>query len=114
MSTPVPNPTEFQILLALAGQDRHGYGIIQEISRQSGGLNRMGPGTLYGGIKRMRAAGWITDAGGSGGEKEDSRRTCHYKLTRAGRVAAGEAATRMADIVSIAASLGLVTLKRSH
>ena len=47
------NSTDFQILLALAGEARHGYGIMQEIGRQSGGAVRMGPGSLYGAIKRL-------------------------------------------------------------
>jgi DNA-binding PadR family transcriptional regulator len=105
----LPNQTEFQILLALAGQERHGYGIMQEISRQSGGRIRVGPGTLYGAIKRMQAAGWIIESSAPRADDEDARRTCYYRLTPTGRTAAADAARQMADLVSVAANHGLLT-----
>ena len=109
------NPTEFQILLALAGQQRHGYGIMQEIARQSGERIRIGPGTLYGAIKRMQAAGWIIESTASRhDEDDDARRTCYYRLTPAGRKAAADAARQMADLVSVAENHGLLKLKPSH
>ncbi|MDB5320953.1 MAG: hypothetical protein JWN40_2584 [Phycisphaerales bacterium] len=114
MTVPTPNQTEFQILLALAGKERHGYGIMQEIARQSGGAIRVGPGTLYGAIKRMQAAGWIVESKTPRSEDEDARRTCYYRLTPAGRTAAGDAARRMADLVSVAENHGLLKLKPSH
>ena len=109
MIIPTPNQTEFQILLALAGQERHGYGIMQEISRQSGERIRVGPGTLYGAIKRMEAAGWIIESAAPRADDEDARRTCYYRLTPAGRTAAADAARQMADLVSVAANHGLLT-----
>jgi DNA-binding PadR family transcriptional regulator len=109
VTIPTPNQTEFQILLALAGQERHGYGIMQEISRQSGERIRVGPGTLYGAIKRMEAAGWIIESAAPRADDEDARRTCYYRLTPAGRTAAADAARQMADLVSVAANHGLLT-----
>ena len=110
-----PNQTDFQILLALAGQERHGYGIMQEIARQSKERIRVGPGTLYGAIKRMQAAGWIVEsAAASRSDEEDARRTCYYRLTPTGRTAAGDAARQMADLVSIARHHGLLKLKPAH
>lgn len=109
-----PNPTDFQILLALAGQERHGYGIMQEIARQSGQRIRVGPGTLYGAIKRMQAAGWIIESTVSRSNEEDARRTCYYRLTPTGRTAAAQAARQMADLVSIAKHHGLLKLKPAH
>jgi DNA-binding PadR family transcriptional regulator len=109
VTIPTPNQTEFQILLALAGQERHGYGIMQEITRQSGGRIRVGPGTLYGAIKRMQAAGWITESAAPRADDEDARRTCYYRLTPTGRTAAADAARQMADLVTIAANHGLLT-----
>src|SRR5258706_15592540 len=97
MSTAIANPTEFQILLALAGQERHGYGIMQEVARQSGGGIRIGPGTLYGAIKRMQQAGWIVESSARRPADEDARRTCYYRLTAAGRAAPAGAARQMAD-----------------
>jgi DNA-binding PadR family transcriptional regulator len=113
----VPNPTEFQILLALAAGELHGYGIMQEVERASGGTARLGPGTLYGAIKRMLRAGWVeqTPVGPAGGADEDAaavdpRRRCNYRLTRAGRKAAADAARRLADLVSAAAQRGLISM----
>src|SRR5947209_16485611 len=52
-------PAVFHILLALADRERHGYGIMQEVAARTEGAMRMGPGTLYGSIKRMLADGLI-------------------------------------------------------
>ena len=117
MAGSTPNPIEFQILLALAGRERHGYGIMKEIGRQSGGRVRVGPGTLYGAIRRMLGAKWIeeTDATAPPADEEpDTRRTSYYHLTVAGRRAAEETARQMADLVWVAAGHGLVNLKPSH
>ena len=103
------NETELQIVLALAGGARHGYGIMREVARQSGGRGRIGPGTLYGAIKRLRAAGWIAEGTPPRGQSEDARRTCYYRLTPAGRNVAADAARRMSDLVSIAVKHGLLT-----
>ena len=56
-------PAVFHILLALADGERHGYGIMQEIALRTDGKMRMGPGTLYGSIKRMLAEGLIEELG---------------------------------------------------
>jgi len=115
VTLPTPNPTDFQILLALASQQRHGYGIMQEIARQSGRRIRVGPGTLYGAIKRMQASGWIVEtAASSRDDDDDARRTCYYRLTPAGRTAAAQAAQQMADLVSIAKHHGLLKPKPAH
>ena len=114
MTSATPNPTEFQILLALAGQSRHGYGIMQEVARQSNDSIQIGPGTLYGALKRMLKAGWVAEGGAAGLAGQDPRRTAYYRLTPAGRRAAADAARRMADLVSIAVRLGLVTSEFAH
>jgi DNA-binding PadR family transcriptional regulator len=105
---PTPSPTEFQILLALAREALHGYGIMQEVTRQSGGRVRVGPGTLYGAIKRMRAAGWVVEGPAKSGRDADVRRTSTYRLTAAGRAAAADAAVQMAALVAVAAEVGLM------
>lgn len=50
-------PTVFHILLALAGEERHGYGIMQDLARQTDGALQLGPGTLYGCLK-TNVGGW--------------------------------------------------------
>jgi DNA-binding PadR family transcriptional regulator len=101
--------SEFHIVLALAGGTRHGYGIMQEVTRQSAGRVTMGPGTLYGAIKRLLASGLIAEGAPPRGTAGDVRRTCYYRLAPAGRIAASKAAQQMADLVSVAAAYGLVS-----
>src|SRR4051812_14016732 len=104
----LPNPIEFEILVSLAGEDRHGYAIMQDVERRSAGPVALGPGTLYGAIKRMLDAGWIREVSARGAASEDSRRRCNYRLTPAGRAAAGRVARRLADLVRAAADGGLL------
>jgi DNA-binding PadR family transcriptional regulator len=85
------------ILLALAGEDRHGYGIIQEVARYSEGRYRVGPGTLYDNLKKLMDAGWVADVERAEGE-EDARRM--YTLTMAGREVLAAEVERMADVVT--------------
>src|SRR5580700_11477057 len=69
------------ILLALAGEDLHGYGIMQEVSRQSEGRYKLGPGTLYDNLQRLVKQGIVEPAGE---DPADSRRR-YYRLTALGR-----------------------------
>lgn len=103
------NPTEFAILLALADEPRHGYGIVQEVERRSQGAVRLGPGTLYGAIKRMLAAGLLEEKAAVD-PADDPRRSSYYRLTRSGRAAAREQARQLADLVQAASAKGLVNL----
>ncbi len=97
------NHSEFQILLALADGERHGYGIMQEVEEKSAGTVRLGPGTLYGAIKRMIAAGLIEESAKRPISKnDDQRRRCYYRLTRLGRKIAAEEAERLAALVRVA------------
>jgi DNA-binding PadR family transcriptional regulator len=109
---PSPSPVEFEILLALAAGQLHGYGIMQQVESRSGGVVRLGPGTLYGAIKRMTRAAWIETS--EPGASDDARRRCYYRLTRAGRRAAAAAARQMADTVNIAAERGLIPKIAGH
>lgn len=106
---PPLNPSEFHILLALADAQRHGYGIMLEVEKRSGGTVRLGPGTLYGAIKRMLAAGLIEVSDRRPSEHDDDRRRCYYRLTPFGRkVAAGEA-RRLAALVRVAQGKRLIS-----
>ncbi len=100
---------EFHILLALADGERHGYGIMQEVEARSGATMRLGPGTLYGAIKRMLAAGLIEESAKRPIAKhDDQRRRCYYRLTRFGRAVATEEAERLAALVRVAEAKRLV------
>ena len=88
------------ILLALAGGDLHGYGIIQEVTRNSSGHYRLGPGTLYDNLKKLMDAGWVADAPSPRRKstKEDDRR--FYTLTRKGKDALAAEVDRLQSVVS--------------
>lgn len=92
-------PAIFNILLALADGEKHGYSIMQEITLR--GL-RMGPGTLYGSIKRLLEDGWIEESGSRPDPAHDDERRRYYRLTEIGqRIAAAEAA-RLEELVRLA------------
>ena len=85
-------PAMFHILLALADRERHGYHIMQEVEERTEGKVRLGPGTLYGSIKRMLAAGWIEETEERPDADLDDERRRYYRLTDFGyRIASAEA-----------------------
>lgn len=99
---PPLTPAVFHILLALACGERHGYAIMQEVAATSGGVVRMGPGTLYGSIKRMLADGLIEEAAIRPDVALDDTRRRYYRLTIFGREAAEAEAERLARVVVVA------------
>lgn len=62
------------ILLALGGEDLHGYGIMQEIARQSRGIYKLGPGTLYDNLQKLVLGGWVQELGPRRGDDDPRRR----------------------------------------
>ena len=92
-------PAVFHILLALAGEERHGYGIMQEVAARSGGKVRLGPGTLYGSIKRMIADGLIEESDERPDPELDDERRRYYRLTSFGQRVAAAEAERLARLV---------------
>jgi len=90
-ASPLSTASQY-ILLALAGRDLHGYGIIQEIAQLTGDSYRVGPGTLYDNLKKLMNAGLVIDAPRSAKkDKDDDRR--FYRITPNGhRVLAAEIA----------------------
>jgi len=102
-------PVEFQILLTLASEERHGYGIMQEAARLSDGAVDLEPGTLYRALHRLLKAGWIAESGRRPAADADDERRRYYRLTALGRrIAAGEA-ERLARLVAVARSNRLLT-----
>src|SRR5438874_10289787 len=77
------SPAELHILLALAGEDRHGYGIMQEVARQSSGQYKLGPGTLYDNLQKLTDQGMVKDAPQRSASDDPRRR--YYRLTPFGR-----------------------------
>lgn len=95
------SPQQFHILLSLAGQDRHGYGIILDVASRTGDELRMGTGTLYTAIGRLVTLGLIEDSG-----LDDGRRR-HYHLTRLGRSVLEAEAARLEALVRLAQVEGI-------
>ena len=92
------SPATLHILLALAGEDLHGYGIMQEVLRQSEGRYKLGPGTLYDNLQRLTAQGLVQEASHRGGADDDPRRR-YYRLTGFGRRVLSAEISRLETVV---------------
>jgi len=101
-------PAAFHILLALAEEDQHGYGIIKSVLERSGGAVRLGPGTLYGNLKRFLALGWITELEQHPAPDSGDERRRYYRLTTAGRDLAELEAKRLEALVKHAQTVRLL------
>ena len=102
-------PAFFHILLALAGGDRHGYGIMQEVARATEGQMRLGPGTLYRSIRQMLEAGLIAEADERPDPAMDDERRRYYRLTGFGQRVASAEALRLAALVEQARTKHLLS-----
>jgi DNA-binding PadR family transcriptional regulator len=96
------SPSVFHILLALATGEMHGYAIMHEVSILSDGQVSMGPGTLYGSIKKMLAEGLIEESARRPDPALDDERRRYYRLTDKGRRLLGAEAERLARLVRVA------------
>jgi DNA-binding PadR family transcriptional regulator len=97
-----PTRIEFHVLVALVDGPRHGYGVMQDVDELTTGELRLGPGTLYSAIKRLRRAGLIEEC-----DADAERRRC-YRLTRKGKAAATDEARRLAVLLREARKRGLL------
>jgi DNA-binding PadR family transcriptional regulator len=95
-------PAVFHILLALADRERHGYGIMLEVAERTHQQVRMGPGTLYGTLKRMLEAHLIEECGERIDPDLSDERRRYYRITRQGRRAAVAEAERLHALVRMA------------
>ncbi len=99
------SPAVFHILLSLADGERHGYAIMQDVAEATG--EQMGPGTLYGAIKRLLVARWIEEAEERPDPKLDDQRRRYYRLTSDGHRVMESEAQRMARLVALARARGV-------
>jgi DNA-binding PadR family transcriptional regulator len=99
---PPLTPAVFHVLLALADGERHGYAIMQEVAESTGGGIKMGPGTLYGTIKRLLEARMIEESDQRPDPDLDDERRRYYRLTALGQRAVRAEALRYADMVAVA------------
>jgi DNA-binding PadR family transcriptional regulator len=92
-------PAVLHIMLALVDSERHGYGIMQEIAQRTGGTVHMGPGTLYGSIKRMMADGLVEESSERPDPALDDERRRYYRLTAFGQRVIRAEVRRLEQIV---------------
>jgi DNA-binding PadR family transcriptional regulator len=101
-------PAVFQIMVALADGEMHGYGIMQDVDRVTNGETKLGPGTLYRSIQRMVVDGLIEELDiALDGEADDDRRR-YYRLTERGCAVATAEAKRLAMLVDAARARKLI------
>ena len=102
-------PVALNVLLALADGERHGYGIMLEVRERTGGRVRLGPGTLYGAIKRLKEGGVIEESGerpDPAGEAPDDERRRYYRLTAFGAEVLAAEVERLDGLVRAARRKG--------
>ena len=95
-------PPVFHILLALADEERHGYGIMQDVARQTDDALQLGPGTLYGCLKRMLAAGLVEESDERPDPALDDERRRYYRMTALGKRVVRAEAQRLASALTAA------------
>src|SRR5271165_1782140 len=96
------SPATLHILLSLAGEDLHGYGIMQEVARQSEGQYKLGPGTLYDNLQKLIQRKFVQELGRRPGDDDPRRR--YYRLTLLGRGVLAAETDRLAVVVREARS----------
>ena len=94
------SPAILHILLALAGEDRHGYGIMQEVVRQSEGQYRIGPGTLYDNLQKLMDHGLVEEAYRRAHDDDPRRR--YYRISPLGRRVLSAEVSRLEEVVRAA------------
>jgi DNA-binding PadR family transcriptional regulator len=97
------SPAALHILLCLAGEPCHGYGIMQEVARQSGGQYRLGPGTLYDNLQKLMDRRLVDEAPRPAADDDPRRR--YYRLTKLGGRVLEADINRLKRVVREAGSL---------
>jgi DNA-binding PadR family transcriptional regulator len=95
-------PATLHTLLALADGDKHGYAILKEVARRTGGKVRLGPGTLYALMKRAVADGLVAESDERPDAALDDERRKYYRLTARGRRVAIADLERLESILDVA------------
>lgn len=104
---PLP-PATFHILMALGDEDRHGYAIMQDVAARTGGVLKLGPGTLYRSIQRMLEQGLIAETRERPAPELDDERRRYYRVTPFGAAVARAEARRLTELVKLARASGFV------
>jgi DNA-binding PadR family transcriptional regulator len=102
---PLP-PATFHILMAVADEDRHGYGIIQDVAASTDGQLKLSAGTLYRSIQRMLEQGLLIETRDRPAPEDDDERRRYYRITPLGRTVARAEAQRLTQLVRLARKSG--------
>jgi len=102
----------FNVLLALADGEKHGYAILKDVEEQTGGDVQLSTGTLYGVIKRLLSDGLIGEVRLRRPVEDDDQRRRYYKLTTLGREVAHAEVERMQKLIARARSSHLAKATR--
>ena len=102
------NPRDYLILFALTSGRRHGYGIVKEVERDSGGTVRLDPANLYRSIKRLIRDGLVADEEPSEDDQGDADRRRYYAITEMGRRVVTLEAARLAGLADAARARRLI------
>ena len=92
-------PATFHILLALIDAERHGYAIMQEVAERTEGAVKLGPGTLYGSLKRLLEQELVEESGERADPTFDDERRRYYRITKHGVAVARAEARRLETLV---------------
>lgn len=106
-------PIVFQVLLALADADRHGYGIIREVDRRTDGLMVLRTGTLYTVLKRLLDLGLLEESDARPDPEEDDERRRYYQVTAFGRRVMEAEARRLESLVALARDKRVLKTRRT-
>ena len=106
---PSISPAALHILVSLMGGEKHGYAIMSDVESLSDGAVRMGPGTVYGSIKKMLADGLIEELAERPDPALDDQRRRYYRLTGLGERAARSELARLEALIKRAGSYGRVS-----
>ena len=105
-------PAVLDIMVALGEEEMHGYAIMQEVRRRTGGKRRLAPGTLYRSLKQMEERAWVAEAEERPEPDLDDERRRYYRLTDLGRRVALAEVERLEGLVDAARSKGFVPSAR--
>ncbi len=101
-------PAVFHILLALTDGEKHGYAIMKDVESQTSGRIKMGPGTLYGSIRRLLAARLIEETDERPAPELDDERRRYYRITAQGQSIVASETKRLVRAVKTAQEKGIL------
>lgn len=111
---PPLTPAVLHILLAIAPEERHGYGIMKQVESDSLGKVTMGPGTLYGSLGRMLEAGLIHESDKRVDPEMDDERRIYYRISALGRTRLAAELERYRDVLAVARKSHVAGARFAH